>query len=66
MHKDYEKVTEGYWTKLLTGARPEVESRVRSDMHRLPGETTEPLASPIGASCWPLCFERSILMLFEG
>jgi pimeloyl-ACP methyl ester carboxylesterase len=40
MRKDFDKVTEGYWTRLLTGARPEVESRVRSDMRRVSREAS--------------------------
>jgi len=36
MEADYDKVTEGYWTKLLGGAQPGVAARVRSDMKKLP------------------------------
>lgn len=35
---DYETVSTDYWSKLLTGARPEVEERVLSDMRRVPRE----------------------------
>jgi pimeloyl-ACP methyl ester carboxylesterase len=38
MEADYDKVTEGYWTRLLGGAQPGVAGRVRSDMKRLPRE----------------------------
>jgi pimeloyl-ACP methyl ester carboxylesterase len=38
MEADYDKVTEGYWTKLLDGAQPGVAERIRSDMKRLPRE----------------------------
>jgi pimeloyl-ACP methyl ester carboxylesterase len=36
MKADYEKVSEDYWKRLLTDARPEVETQVRSEMKRLP------------------------------
>jgi pimeloyl-ACP methyl ester carboxylesterase len=36
MKADYDKVNEEYWKKLLTGARPEVESQVRADLKRVP------------------------------
>lgn len=35
MRADYEKVSEDYWKRLLTDARPEVETQTRSDMKRL-------------------------------
>lgn len=35
---DYETVSTDYWSKLLTGARPEVEERVLADMRRVPRE----------------------------
>ena len=35
---DYDKVTEGYWNKLLEGARPEVREQVRRDMAQVPRE----------------------------
>jgi pimeloyl-ACP methyl ester carboxylesterase len=38
MEADYDKVTEGYWTKLLDGAQPGVAGRVRSDMKKVPRE----------------------------
>lgn len=38
MRADYEKVSEGYWKRLLTGARPSVEKQIRSEMKRLPRE----------------------------
>jgi pimeloyl-ACP methyl ester carboxylesterase len=40
MEADYETVSEDYWKRLLTGARPEVETRVRSDMARVPNEAS--------------------------
>lgn len=36
MEADYEKVTEGYWKSLLTGAQPDVEIQIRNEMKRLP------------------------------
>ena len=36
MKADYDKVNEEYWKSLLTGAKPEVESRIRADMKRVP------------------------------
>jgi pimeloyl-ACP methyl ester carboxylesterase len=36
MKADYDKVNEGYWTKLLAGAQPNVEKQVRSDLKRIP------------------------------
>jgi len=38
MESAYQKTSEDYWKRLLTGARPEVEARVRSDMARVPRE----------------------------
>ena len=38
MEADYDKVTGAYWTKLLHGARPAVEHRVRHDMKRVDRE----------------------------
>jgi pimeloyl-ACP methyl ester carboxylesterase len=35
MEADYDKVAGAYWTKLLQGARPAVDKRVRSDMKRV-------------------------------
>lgn len=40
MEADYETVAEDYWKRLLTGARPEVEERVRSDMARIPNDAS--------------------------
>lgn len=40
MEADYETVSEDYWKRLLTGARPEVEERVRSDMARVPQDAS--------------------------
>lgn len=36
MESDYEKTSDGYWKRLLTGARPEVEAEIRADMARVP------------------------------
>ena len=36
MKADYDKVNEGYWTKLLAGAQPNVEKQVRGDLKRIP------------------------------
>jgi pimeloyl-ACP methyl ester carboxylesterase len=36
MQTDYEKVSDGYWKTLLTGAQPAVEARIRGEMARLP------------------------------
>jgi pimeloyl-ACP methyl ester carboxylesterase len=38
MEADYDKVSEGYWTRLLGGAQPNVAARIRSDMKNLPRE----------------------------
>jgi pimeloyl-ACP methyl ester carboxylesterase len=40
MEADYETVAEDYWKRLLTGARPEVEERVRIDMARVPQDAS--------------------------
>jgi len=40
MEADYETVSQDYWKRLLTGARPEVEERVRSDMARVPQDAS--------------------------
>jgi pimeloyl-ACP methyl ester carboxylesterase len=36
MEADYEKVMEGYWKKLLTGAQPNVERQIGEERKRLP------------------------------
>ena len=38
MEADYDRVSEGYWTRLLGGAQPNVAARIRSDMKNLPRE----------------------------
>jgi pimeloyl-ACP methyl ester carboxylesterase len=38
MRADYEKVSEDYWKRLLSDARPEVETPIRTEMKRLPRE----------------------------
>jgi pimeloyl-ACP methyl ester carboxylesterase len=38
MQADYDKVSDGYWKTLLTGAEPNVETQIRSEMKRLPRE----------------------------
>jgi len=40
MRADYDKVSEGYWKKLLTDARPETESQIRSEMKRIPRDAS--------------------------
>lgn len=40
MQADYEKISEGYWKRLLTDARPNVETQIRSEMKRLPKEAS--------------------------
>jgi pimeloyl-ACP methyl ester carboxylesterase len=40
MRADYDKVSEGYWKKLLSDARPEVETQIRSEMKHLPREAS--------------------------
>jgi pimeloyl-ACP methyl ester carboxylesterase len=49
MEADYDKVTEGYWTKLLAGAQPGVAGRVRSDMKKLPREPSMEIMTAIFA-----------------
>ena len=39
MEANYDSVAGGYWTKLLTGAKPEVEKQVRADMAKVPRES---------------------------
>jgi pimeloyl-ACP methyl ester carboxylesterase len=46
MQTDYEKVSEAYWSKLLTDAQPDVQTRIRSDMRHIP---REPSLAMIGA-----------------
>jgi pimeloyl-ACP methyl ester carboxylesterase len=36
MREDYAGVSEGYWKRLLAGARPDVEKQIRGEMKRLP------------------------------
>jgi pimeloyl-ACP methyl ester carboxylesterase len=43
MDADYEKVTEGYWDKLLEGAQPRVRDQVRRDMAQVPREAATAL-----------------------
>ena len=38
LESDYEKVTEDYWSRLLTDAQPQVEKQVRSEMKSMPRE----------------------------
>lgn len=38
MESDYEKVSEDFWKRLLTGAQPQVEKQVRSEMRSVPRE----------------------------
>jgi len=38
MEAQYDTVSEGYWKSLLADAKPEVETRVREDMKRVPKE----------------------------
>lgn len=40
IEKDYEKVTGEYWDKLLTGARPDVDSTVRRAMRAVPRDAS--------------------------
>ena len=39
LRADYQKVSEGYWVKLLSGARPENARLLRGEMQRMPRET---------------------------
>jgi pimeloyl-ACP methyl ester carboxylesterase len=38
LESDYEGVSEDYWSRLLTGAQPQVEKQVRSEMKSMPRE----------------------------
>jgi pimeloyl-ACP methyl ester carboxylesterase len=49
MRTDYEKVNDGYWKKLLTGARPNVEAQIRSEMNRIPREESLALIDAVFA-----------------
>jgi pimeloyl-ACP methyl ester carboxylesterase len=40
MNADYDKVSEGYWKTLLTGAQPTVETQIRTDLKRVPREAS--------------------------
>ncbi len=36
LESDYEKVTEGYWNQLLSGAQPQVRAQIEGEMGSLP------------------------------
>lgn len=40
MEADYEKVSQDYWTKLLTGARPETRTRIMGEMNSVPKDAS--------------------------
>lgn len=40
MEADYDKVSQGYWEKLLESGRPEVQSKVRGQMNSVPREAS--------------------------
>jgi pimeloyl-ACP methyl ester carboxylesterase len=40
LEADFDKVTQGYWDKLLAGARPEVRTQVLDDMRRVPKDAS--------------------------
>lgn len=49
MKADYERVTEGYWNRLLEGAEPEVRAQVRADMEEIPRAAAEKMIAAVFA-----------------
>ena len=49
MRADYDKVSEGYWKKLLSDAQPNTESQIRSEMKRIPRDASLEILNAIFA-----------------
>lgn len=49
LRKDYDRVAEGYWAKLLEGAQPDVRDRIRADMKKVPRDAAEKMIEAVFA-----------------
>jgi pimeloyl-ACP methyl ester carboxylesterase len=47
MRSDFDKVSEGYWKKLLSDAQPNTENQIRTEMKRIPREASLAIFSSI-------------------